>query len=62
MPNQHLAGAETVPLGQRDGGWVIHFPAVVCISSPSTTPTPPPLSATPLEPRSDLAPFAAAIF
>ena len=24
------------PFGHRLGGWVIHFPAVVCISSPST--------------------------
>ena len=25
------------PFGQRVGGWVIHYPAVVCISSSSTT-------------------------
>jgi hypothetical protein len=23
--------------GQREGGWVIHFPSVVCTSSPNTT-------------------------
>ena len=26
--------AESVPVGQRVGGWVIHCPAVVCTSSP----------------------------
>ncbi len=25
------------PFGQRVGGWVIHYPAVVCTSSSSTT-------------------------
>jgi hypothetical protein len=25
------------PFGHREGGWVIHFPAVVCTNSPSTT-------------------------
>ena len=37
MADEHFAGAEGCPLGQRVGGWVIHFPAVVCTSSPSTT-------------------------
>ena len=34
MADQHLTGAEGVP-GQRVGGSVIHFPAVVWTSSPS---------------------------
>jgi hypothetical protein len=29
MPNEDLVGAERVPVRQRVGGWVIHFPAVV---------------------------------
>ena len=38
MPDEHLAGAEAVPVGASGwGGWVIHRPAVVCTSSPSTT-------------------------
>ena len=37
MTDEHLSGAELCPFGQRAGGWVIHFPAVVCTSSPSTT-------------------------
>ena len=38
MADEDLAGgAELCPFGQRVGGWVIHFPAVVCTSSPSTT-------------------------
>jgi hypothetical protein len=35
VADQYGAGAEGVPFGQRIGGWVIHFPAVVCTSSPS---------------------------
>ena len=35
MPDEHLAGAEGVS-GQSVGGWVIHFLAVVCTSSPGT--------------------------
>ena len=31
-------GPRVWPFGQRVGGWVIHFPAVVCTSSPSTAP------------------------
>jgi hypothetical protein len=40
MADQHFAGAECVPLGAARGwvgGWVIHFPVVVCTNSPSTT-------------------------
>jgi hypothetical protein len=37
IADQHLAGAERVwPFGQRVGGWMIHFPVVVCTRSPST--------------------------
>ena len=31
-----LAEPKGCPFGHGDGGWVIHFPAVVCTSSPST--------------------------
>ena len=39
MTDEDLAGAEVVAarLGQRVGAGVIHFPAVVCTSAPSTT-------------------------
>jgi len=37
VPYEDLAGADDVPVGHRVGGWVIHFPAVVCTSSPNTT-------------------------
>jgi len=30
------SGRTVCLLGQREGGWVIHFPAVVCTSSPNT--------------------------
>jgi hypothetical protein len=36
VTHQHLAGPSGCPLAQRTGGWVIHFPVVVCTSSPST--------------------------
>jgi hypothetical protein len=36
VADEDFAGAEGVS-GHRVGGWVIHFPAVVCTSSPSTT-------------------------
>ena len=37
VSDEDLIRAEDVALGQRVGGWVIHFPAVVCTSSPSTS-------------------------
>jgi hypothetical protein len=37
ITHEDLARAEGVPVGQRLGGWMIHFPAVVCTSSPSTS-------------------------
>ena len=36
MRHQYLPGAEGVSVGHRVGGWMIHFPAVVCTSSLST--------------------------
>ena len=37
MSHEDLAGAEACGRsGSRVGGWVIHFPLVVCTSSPST--------------------------
>jgi hypothetical protein len=35
MTDEHFTGAKSVS-GQCVGGWVIHFPTVVCTSSPST--------------------------
>jgi hypothetical protein len=37
VADEHLAGAEGVSVGQRVGGWMIHFSAVVSTSSPSMT-------------------------
>jgi hypothetical protein len=36
MANEDLIRPKRMPVGHRDGGWVIHFPAVVCTSPPST--------------------------
>jgi hypothetical protein len=36
MTYQHCVGAEAVAVRHRVGGWVIHFPFVVCTRSPST--------------------------
>ena len=36
MTDEHLTGAELVTVGHRVGGLVIHFPAVICTSSPNT--------------------------
>ena len=33
-------GTQLVPVGERLGRWVIHFPAVVCTNSPSTLTSP----------------------
>ncbi len=35
VTNEDLAGAERMSVGHRVGGCEIHFPAVVCTSSPS---------------------------
>jgi hypothetical protein len=35
MTDLNLAGAERMSVGHRVGGCEIHFPAVVCTSSPS---------------------------
>jgi len=36
-PTRTWFGPRVCPFGQRVGGWVIHFPAVLCTSSLSTT-------------------------
>jgi hypothetical protein len=36
VPHEDLVRTKRMPFGQRVGGWVIHFPAVVCTNSPST--------------------------